>query len=114
MFHQMPRNPESSKVFPWGECPKAFNEAVRAAKLKGVSMYTLKHSAASRMIKAGVDIVTVAEVLGHQDIKQTIRYCHSDPQSKRDAIAKVSQIYFKDAQVADALASQAGAEVLAS
>jgi len=114
MFHQMPRNPESSKVFPWGECPKAFNEAVRAAKLKGVSMYTLKHSAASRMIKAGVDIVTVAEVLGHQDIKQTIRYCHSDPQSKRDAIAKVSQIYFKDAQVADAPASQAGAEALAS
>jgi len=54
---------ESTKVFLWRETPRSFGEAVKAAKLKNVSPYTLKHTAASRMIKAGVDIVTVAEIL---------------------------------------------------
>jgi integrase len=102
MFRGMPKASASGKVFRWKASPKPFTSAVVAAKLKNVTMYTLKHTAASRMIRAGVDIVTVAEILGHSDIKQTIRYCHSDVQSKRDAVAKVSQIYFKDAQVADA------------
>ena len=107
MFRGMARKPAGSKVFPWVDTPDGFADAVKAAKLKNVTLYTLKHTAASRMIKAGVDIVTVAEVLGHSDIKQTIRYCHSDGQSKRDAIARVSQVYFKPAQVADAPAPAA-------
>ena len=57
------------------------------------------------MIRAGVDIVTVSEIAGHSDIKMTMIYCHSDGQSKREAIEKVSGIYFKTPQVADAPAA---------
>ena len=107
MFRGIPREAKSSKVFPWCSCPKAFNAAVKAVKLKNVSIYTLKHTAASRMIRAGVDIVTVSEILGHSDIKMTMRYCHSEGASKRDAIEKVSRVYFKSAPAVDAPAAAA-------
>jgi len=57
------------------------------------------------MIRAGVDIVTVSEILGHSDIKMTMIYCHSDGQSKREAVEKVSRIYFKSAPAVDAPAA---------
>lgn len=56
-------------------------------------MYTLRHTAASRMIRAGVDIVTVCELPGHADIKTTMIYCHSSAETKREAVARVSRIY---------------------
>jgi integrase len=101
MFMGIPRIDGADKVFPYKASPYGFNVAVRAARLKNVSLYTLKHTACSRMIKAGVDIVTVSELVGHSDIKMTARYCHSDGESKRDAVEKASAVYFKDAQVAD-------------
>jgi hypothetical protein len=102
MFEGLQRDSKSDKIFPWADCPGIFQDAVKAAKLKNVTLYTLKHTAASRMIRAGVDIVTVSEILGHSDIKQTIRYCHSDGESKREAIERVSRIYFQAPKVADA------------
>lgn len=69
--------------------------------------YGLKHTALSRMIRAGVDIVTVSEIAGHSDIKMTMIYCHSDGQSKREAVEKVSRIYFQPPKVADAPAAAA-------
>jgi integrase len=110
MFKAMRRDSTSDKVFPWNNCPDAFGEAVRAAGLKNVTLYTLKHTAASRMIRAGVDIVTVSEILGHSDIKMTMIYCHSDGQSKREAIERVSRIYFQAPKVADAPADAAQPE----
>jgi len=35
---------------------------------------------------AGVDIRTVQELLGHKDIKQTMRYAHLSPSHKRAAV----------------------------
>ena len=58
-----------------------------------MTLYTLKHTAASRMIRAGVDIVTVCELLGHADIKTTMIYCHSSSETKREAVEKLSRIY---------------------
>jgi len=90
------------KIFLWrGETPHSFGTAVKAAKLRNVSPYTCRHSAISRMIKAGIDIVTVAEIAGHSDIKMTARYAHSDNQSKRDAIDRLTRIYVKPEKPAD-------------
>ena len=35
---------------------------------------------------AGVDLRTVQELLGHKDIKQTVRYAHLSPHHKRAAV----------------------------
>jgi hypothetical protein len=52
LFNELPRDPSSNKMFPWGSVQKSFRAAVKAARLKNMNLYTLKHTAARRMIKA--------------------------------------------------------------
>jgi len=92
LFEAHPKD-ASGKVFRWASTPKCFRVAVDDAQLKNVRLYTMRHTAASRMIRAGVDIVTVKELLGHANIQMTMRYCHSSAESKRQAVARVSRIY---------------------
>lgn len=48
--------------------------------------YTARHTAASRMIAAGVDLTVVAEILGHADIKTLIKvYAHALEERKKAA-----------------------------
>jgi integrase len=102
MFRGLARTSTSEKVFPWkSDTPKGFARAVQAAKLKNVRLYTLKHTCASRMIRAGVDIVTVSELLRHSDIRMTMRYIHSDATSRREAVETISKIYFKATPAVD-------------
>ncbi len=115
LFRALPRSPASLKVFPWNSVPKSFRAAVKAARLKGVDLYTLKHTAASRMIRAGVDLVTVTELIGHADVKTTMIYCHSSAETKREAVEKLSGIYAKAKDPADTVidAPQPAAQVQA-
>lgn len=110
MFEALPRNPAlKGRVFPWSNCPRDFRKAVRAAKLKNVTLYTLKHTCASNWInKDRIDIVTVCEMLGHSDIKQTMRYCHSNKESKREAVERASQRVFMPAPADDSPAELLG------
>ena len=41
-----------------------------------VTFHDMRHSAASEMINAGVDLFTVGQVLGHRDPRSTKRYSH--------------------------------------
>lgn len=102
LFEALPRDPAGAKVFPWNSVPKSFRAAVKASRLKGVDLYTLKHTAASRMIRAGVDLVTVTELIGHADVKTTMIYCHSSADTKREAVEKLSGIYAARKAQADA------------
>jgi len=51
--------------------------AVRAAGLNdGLHFHSLRHSTASNMVRHGVPIAVVKEVLGPSDIKTTMVYSH--------------------------------------
>lgn len=57
-----------------------------AAGLPRVSRYTARHTAASRMIAAGIDLTVVAEILGHANINVLIRvYAHALEERKKAA-----------------------------
>ena len=52
----------------------------------GASWHTLRHTAASRRVMAGVDLVAVKEMLGHRDIETTMRYSHLSPGHLHEAV----------------------------
>ncbi len=67
-----------------------FSPALKKAGLQGVCWHTLRHTFASRLVMAGVDLYTVKEILGHQDIQTTMRYAHLSPSHLKEAVNKAS------------------------
>ena len=62
---------------PFVSVKRAWATAVKEADLEGTTIHDLRHSAASFMINAGVDLFAVGRVLGHADHKSTMRYSHA-------------------------------------
>ncbi len=59
----------------------------------GITFHCLRHTFATRLIEAGVDVKTVSQLLGHSKTEITInRYVHSTDDSKRNAIDTLSKI----------------------
>ncbi len=52
---------------------------------------TLRHTFASRLVNRGVDIVTVQQLLGHSAVTVTMRYTHTNLDSKHAAVAKLER-----------------------
>ena len=64
----------------------------KACRNKDVTWHTFRHtfaSSASRLNSNGADLVTVKELLGHSDIKTTMRYAHTNHEAKRRAVARL-------------------------
>lgn len=65
---------------------KGFDEAVRKANITNFRFHDLRHTAATRMTEMGIDLAVVQEILGHCDVKTTMRYAHPVPERKLKAI----------------------------
>jgi site-specific recombinase XerD len=62
----------------------------RSLAAKHVTVHTLRHSAAMRLLLAGVDITVIALWLGHESLTSTQAYIHADMQQKQEAIEKTA------------------------
>jgi site-specific recombinase XerD len=51
--------------------------------------HDLRHTFASRLVMAGVDIRTVQELMGHKTIQVTLRDAHLAPQHQLDAVQRL-------------------------
>tara|TARA_B100001964_G_C13929193_1_gene463743 strand:+ start:53 stop:643 length:591 start_codon:yes stop_codon:yes gene_type:complete len=56
---------------------------------KRVSPHTLRHTFATSLLDAGVDLKTVQELMGHSHIRTTERYLHSNDDKKFEAINRL-------------------------
>jgi site-specific recombinase XerD len=65
-----------------GECP--------SLKEKAVTAHTLRHTAAMRLLHAGVDTSVIALWLGHEQADTTQIYLHADLELKEKALAKTT------------------------
>ncbi|HIB69989.1 MAG TPA: site-specific integrase, partial [Candidatus Marinimicrobia bacterium] len=73
---------------------RPFQMALKAAKIENFRWHDLRHCAASYLVMAGVDMRTVAEILGHKTIQMTQRYAHLSPEHLKDAVAKMNHKIF--------------------
>ena len=84
LLRTLPKTGE--KVLDCSNLRKLYEQAVKDAKLEDVNFHTLRHTFASHLAMAGVDIKTIQELLGHQTFEMTLRYAHLSPHHKRVAI----------------------------
>lgn len=86
------RNPRlwPQKVTRW-TVSKTFKAGARAAGFGYARLHDLRHSTASEMINAGVDLYTVGGVLGHKSPASTRRYSHLATKTLRSAVALVGK-----------------------
>ncbi|MCH8014476.1 MAG: site-specific integrase [Candidatus Dadabacteria bacterium] len=68
---------------------RAWQKALRLSGIAHCRFHDLRHTFASNLVMNGVDIVTVAELMGHKDLSMTKRYSHPSPQHKKQAINKL-------------------------
>jgi integrase/recombinase XerD len=60
-----------------GQVQRICRRAVRAAGIsKKASMHTLRHSYATHLLEQGVDLMTLQQRLGHNQVSTTLRYTH--------------------------------------
>lgn len=68
----------------------AWKKLISDSGVTNFRFHDLRHHFASQLVMAGVDINTVRELLGHQDIATTLRYAHLAPEHKAAAVAKLN------------------------
>jgi site-specific recombinase XerD len=63
---------------------------VKKSDIIDFHFHDLRHTFASQLVMAGVDLNTVRELLGHKSIEMTLRYSHLSPDHKKRAVDVLS------------------------
>jgi integrase len=74
--------------------PKVNNAHDRAVKASGVArfrLYDLRHTWATRAAESGIDLVTLAALLGHSKIQMVLRYAHPSQEHQARAVEKMEK-----------------------
>jgi integrase len=68
-----------------------FEDAIEKAAIRDFTWHDLRHTFASRLVMAGVDLRTVADLMGHKNIQMTMRYAHLAPAHKLAAVERLAE-----------------------
>jgi integrase len=64
---------------PYRDVKRSFKTALRKAGIKDFRFHDIRHTFASHLVMAGVDLTTVSKLLGHKTLTMTLRYAHLAP-----------------------------------
>jgi len=81
---------QMSNTFADAVGPLGFNEGIEDAQNR-VVLHSLRHTFASWLALQGTPILTIKELLGHKEIKMTMRYAHLIPDHKREAVLQLAE-----------------------
>lgn len=80
----------AGRVFQVSDVKTAWGGLLESACIATFRFHDLRHHFASKLVRAGVDLNTVRELLGHADIAMTLRYSHLAPDGLAAAVAKLA------------------------
>jgi len=89
LLAKMPE-PRAGRVWPAESIRTAFENAMEAASIDDFTFHDLRHHFASWFVMRGGQLQALREILGHRDIKLTLRYAHLSPGHLRTEIDKTA------------------------
>ncbi len=93
------RKPKGEYVFysrygrPFRDVREGFTAAVKRAGIENFRFHDLRHTFGSHLVMQGVGLRTVQQVMGHKDIKMTMRYSHLSPEYVQEAIERLDSLW---------------------
>lgn len=78
-------NPETGN--PYTDIKHSWTTVMDKAGIKNFRFHDLRHTAITRMVEKGIPLPVVKEIAGHSKIETTMRYTHTSPKQKVEAIA---------------------------
>jgi integrase len=76
-----------------GKVSVAFGRVCRKLRIPDFRFHDLRHTAASWLRMNGADIHTVAQLLGHKDLRMAARYQHLSPTFLADAVRRLDGVF---------------------
>jgi len=75
-----------------GHLRRVFRLALKKAEIEDFHFHDLRHTFATRLVQAGVELYKVQRLLGHKSPLMTQRYAHHYPESLRDGVEILDRI----------------------
>lgn len=90
------------------EIKHPFRRVVTAAGMNPdeILRHTLRHTAITHLVQAGVDLPTVQRISGHKTLQMVLRYCHQNGEHISAAMDKLEERYRIAAPTALAVANR--------
>jgi site-specific recombinase XerD len=76
-----------------GTVTAAFRRAVKRAQLSDFHFHDLRHCFASYLTMGGANLRAVQTLLGHKDLRMTMRYSHLSPEHLQGAVKALDGVF---------------------